>query len=113
MNNGNGHMKIKAKSGSVLTDKFKLLRLLENLEMQTIEDEKDARTDLATCKPSRLFNLIAMASFYRATTGTAEELYPDDLDIGEHVKSSKNLLTDKALKLTSRFEEDCECKIKK
>jgi hypothetical protein len=35
-------------------DKVKTLRILENLEMQTIVDEKDA--------------------------GTAEELYPSDLD---------------------------------
>lgn len=104
--------KTKTKSEPIIPDKIKTLRMLENLEIQTIEDEKDARIDIANCKPSKLFNLIARASFYRATTGIAEELYPDDLDIGEHVKSSKNLLTDRALKLTSRFEEDCECKMK-
>ena len=62
---------------------------------------------------SKLFNLIARASFYRATTGMVEELYPEDLDIGEHIKSSKNFLVDKALKLTSRLEEDCECNIRR
>ena len=109
----NGSIKIKVKSEPVIIDKVKTLRMLENLEIQTIEDEKEARIDLAKCKPSKLFNLIARASFYRATTGMAGDLYPNDLDIEEHIKSSKNLLTDKALKLTSRFEEDCECKIKR
>lgn len=108
----NESIKIKVKSEPIITDRIKTLRMLENLEMQTIEDEKETRIDIAKCKPSKLFNLIARASFYRATTGIAEELYPDDLDIKEHVKSSKNLLIDKALKLTLKFEEDCECKMK-
>lgn len=106
-------MQIKVKSEPVIRDRTTILRMLENLEMQTIEEEKDARIALANCQPSKIFNLIARSSFYRAIAGMSEELYPNDPDIEEHVKSSKNLLVDKALKLTSRFEEECECKLKR
>ena len=96
--NNEKSIKIKAKSEPIITDKIKTLRMLENLEIQTVEDEKEARIDLAKCKPSKLFNLIVRASFYRTTTGSnctsaAGDLYPNDLEIEEHVKSSKNLLT--------------------
>ncbi len=103
-------IKIKVKSEPIISDKNKILRTLENLEMETIDTEKDARIDVSKCNPSKLFNLIARSSFYRAMTGCAEELYPEDLDIQEHVKSAKNLLTEKALTLASKFEKDCECK---
>ena len=43
----------------------------------------------------------------------AEEIYPGDPDIEEHVKSSRKFLVDRTLNLTSRFEEECECKLKK
>lgn len=92
-----------------MVDKNKMLDTLDRLEIETYDTEKEARIDIVQCKPSKLFNLIARASFYRATTGTAEEEFPEDLDIKEHVKSSKNLLTDKALELTSKFEKDCLC----
>lgn len=108
----NETISIKVKSKPVIRNRIDTLRMLENLEMQTIEEEKDARMAFTECKPSKLFNLVAKASFYRAATGVAEELYPNDPDIVQHVKSSKNLLVDKALTLVSRFEEECECKLK-
>lgn len=87
----------------------KFLRKLQDLEIQTIENSKDAEIDLNNCQPSKLFNLIAIASFYRASTGIAEELYPNDLDIQDQVESSTKLLLEKAKSLKSLFEQNCLC----
>lgn len=92
-----------------MPNKDKMLKTLETLEVNTNETEKEARTDVAKCEPSKLFNLIATASSYRMMAGCAEEEYPKDPEIQEHVKSSKNLFTKKALELTSKFEKDCLC----
>lgn len=71
-----------------MTDKrISILRTLEDLEVKTFDDEKETRIDIAECRiPTNLFNLIAHASFYRTMAGCAEESYPNDLDIKEHVK---------------------------
>lgn len=103
-------MKVKLKTEPITPDKDKLLRALENLEMATIETEKGARTDVDKCEPSKLFNLIARASSYRMMAACAEDSYPEDLDIKEHVKSSKDILIGKTLELTSVFENECRCK---
>ena len=92
-----------------MVDKPKLLKSLERLEIDSYDTEKEARIDIDKCKPSKLFNLIARASMYRMMAGCAEEEYPKDLDIKEHVKSSKNIFTVKALELTSKFEKKCLC----
>ena len=96
-----------------MADKNKILRSLESLEVNSYDTEKDAISEVENCEPSKLFNLIAQASSYRMMSGCAEEEYPEDLDIKEHVKSSKSLLTNRTLKLTSKFERDCLCTKKK
>lgn len=92
-----------------MIDRDKILRSLENLEVSTYDTEKEAITEVENCKPSKLFNLIAQASSYRMMAGCAEEEYPDDADVKEHVKSAKNLLIHRALNLTSKYEKDCLC----
>lgn len=92
-----------------MVNRDKLLEMLERLEIDTNETEKEAKTDVDKCIPSKLFNFIAMSSSYRMMAGFAEEEYPEDPEIKEHVKSSKNLLIEKALGLASKFEKDCLC----
>lgn len=92
-----------------MANKDKLLETLERLEINTNENEKDAKRDIDKCSPPALFNFIATASSYRMLSGFAEEEYPGDPEIKEHVKSSKNLLIEKATVLTSKFERDCLC----
>jgi len=92
-----------------MADKDKILDTLERLEVDAYDDEKDARIEITQCKPSKLFNLISRSSFYRTMAGVAEEEFPEDLDIKEHVKSSKDLFINKTLGLTSKFEKECLC----
>ncbi len=90
--------------------KERLLNNLENFEVQTYDTEKDAIPEVERCVPSQLFSLVSRASFYRAVAGLAEELFPEDENIKEHVKSSHNLLLERALPLTKKFENECKCK---
>jgi hypothetical protein len=92
-----------------MIEKNKLLGSLEELEIDTYETEKEAIIEVENCKPSKLFNLIARASSYRILAGCAEEEYPEDANIKEHVYSARNLLTNKALNLASKFETECGC----
>lgn len=92
-----------------MVDRNKMLRSLENLEINAYDTEKEAIIEIEKCQPSKLFNLIAQASSYRMMAGCAEEEFPNDIEIKEHVKSAKSLLLDKTLKLTSKFEKDCIC----
>jgi hypothetical protein len=90
--------------------KKNLLESLENLEVESYDAEKDAIVEVEQCVSSNLFNLIGKASFYRAASGIAQDLFPEDQMIQEHVKSSHNLLTDRALQLTRKFDKECKCR---